>query len=497
VPGKPAAVFPTNIAGKVTVPAAGGISGGINKDAASQFSQSAFNQMVAQIADESVAPVPAVTAQTVKLPPKSAMDAGDQNADQLPDLSAPDWTVPIRLAETTIVPAAPISGRKEETRGPAASTNDNPVYLASVPVDVFIPVPIAPKVQLPSFAGKSSPEPKSVSAVAVSSAEEPAAISLQPRPILEVKIHLNQTINETSVPQKQTTPVVSSLIVAPELSSIVTSTAAPVLARVAGPVATPLVTPVAIPVVRPVGTSAPAVAGAKSAPGTAPAVVPNGTAPAVTQPAAYDQAPQQNPERGAPDPEAADKGLVVEVSAHKTSRTASTQEAPATLPQQTPNVGPVQLPAQNSTVLPVAPAVAPLPTTAGETKPEPQTSGTPLREEAAIDPPKAQQPIRSLALEFAPEGAGDIKVRLSERAGDVHISLHGTDPALAGRVREGVGDLVGSLSKAGYDAEAWTPGQGRQSQREQPDQRKPARGASGASAEEFSGILQQPIQEIS
>jgi hypothetical protein len=106
--------------------------------------------------------------------------------------------------------------------------------------------------------------------------------------------------------------------------------------------------------------------------------------------------------------------------------------------------------------------------------------------------------LRSLSLEFAPDGAGDIKVRLSERAGDVHISLHGTDPSLAVRVREGVSDLVGSLSKAGYDAEAWTTGQGRQNQRQQPDQRQSLGRASPGdpSAEEFSGIL-QPIQEIS
>jgi len=105
--------------------------------------------------------------------------------------------------------------------------------------------------------------------------------------------------------------------------------------------------------------------------------------------------------------------------------------------------------------------------------------------------------LRSLALEFTPDGAGDIKVRISERAGDVHISLHGTDSLLAGRVREGVGDLVGSLSKAGYDAEAWTPGEGRQNQRQQPDQRQSRPGTAETDPEKFSGILQQPIQEIS
>ena len=138
-----------------------------------------------------------------------------------------------------------------------------------------------------------------------------------------------------------------------------------------------------------------------------------------------------------------------------------------------------------------------MPQTARIATPEPATGSAAPPEESPLNQTKTQQPLRSLALEFAPDGARDIKVRLSERAGDVHISLHGTDPSLAGRVREGVGELVGSLSKAGYDAEAWTPSEGRQNQRQQPDQRPPARDTGEADAEEFSGIFQQPIQEIS
>jgi hypothetical protein len=162
----------------------------------------------------------------------------------------------------------------------------------------------------------------------------------------------------------------------------------------------------------------------------------------------------------------------------------------------------ISLPAHNSVApvaaAPVPPTTPPIPATTSEAKLGPQAGSTPLREEPLTEQAKTQQPIRSLALEFAPDGAGDIKVRLSERAGDIHISLHGTDASLAGRVREGVSDLVGSLSKAGYDAEAWTPGQGRQNQRQEPDQRKaPPAKPSGTDTQEFSGILQQPLQEIS
>jgi hypothetical protein len=119
----------------------------------------------------------------------------------------------------------------------------------------------------------------------------------------------------------------------------------------------------------------------------------------------------------------------------------------------------------------------------------------------AHEPPAradATQPLRTVSLEFAADGAGDVRLRLSERAGEVHISLHSSDPSLSGRLHEGIHDLVGSLSTAGYDAEAWTPGQGRQNQRQPDDSPKRRRnGDSGDGAEHFGGMLQQPVQEIS
>jgi hypothetical protein len=186
----------------------------------------------------------------------------------------------------------------------------------------------------------------------------------------------------------------------------------------------------------------------------------------------------------------------------RTLRTADVQQAlpvvSVNIPQQTPPAGQTQLAAQNPTTVPASPVPVPPPVYAGQTKPEPQAASASPPEEPVADQTKTQPPIRSLALEFAPDGAGDVKVRLSERAGDVHISLHGTDPSLAGRVREGVSDLVGSLSKAGYDAEAWTPGEGRQGQRQHSDPRPSLRKTpAGANAAEFDGIFQQPIQEIS
>jgi hypothetical protein len=121
-------------------------------------------------------------------------------------------------------------------------------------------------------------------------------------------------------------------------------------------------------------------------------------------------------------------------------------------------------------------------------------------EPVSHQPEQHAQPLRSLSLEFAPDGAQDVRVRVEERAGDVHISLHSTDPALSGRLSDGVHELVGTLASAGYDAQAWTNGQGRQSHSEQnqappDDPRRNRRGNSAdAGEEDFDALMQQPIR---
>jgi len=380
--GKPVAVAPST-------------NGDTTKDATPQFDLSAFNQIVTQIVNESVAPVPAPHAQVIKLPPKPATAP----EDPLPELSSPLPAAPTRPVDTAV------SSRKPDTRGSAASTNEKAAQPSAAVVDInvvdinvvdinIVPIPVPSKLRLPSFTGEGSADQNLVKPTTLSGGEESAASILQPKPLLEVKIHL-------------------------------------------------------------------------------------------------DQSSEEGIQQGAED---------TDPGARRTLRTTSVQQAPTApvgsvnVPEQTP-----ELPASNSAPPPTSPVSSPPPPVyIGNTKPEPQPASAPMREEPMADQAKTQSPIRSLALEFTPDGAGDIRVRLAERSGDVHISLHGTDPSLAGRVREGVSDLVGYLSKAGYDAEAWTPGRERQSQRQQSDQRPSLRkSAGGADAADFNGLLQQPIQEIS
>jgi hypothetical protein len=149
---------------------------------------------------------------------------------------------------------------------------------------------------------------------------------------------------------------------------------------------------------------------------------------------------------------------------------------------------------------PIAAATAQVPfasmsTSAKTEQPDP----TAHLEEPPPDQPKQQaQQLRSISIDFTPDGAQDVRLRLAERAGDVHISLHSTNPELTGRLSDGVHDLVGSLANAGYDARAWMPNQGRQNQRQPEDPRRNRRGhPAEAGIEEFGSVLQQPIKEIS
>jgi hypothetical protein len=93
-----------------------------------------------------------------------------------------------------------------------------------------------------------------------------------------------------------------------------------------------------------------------------------------------------------------------------------------------------------------------------------------------------------------------VRVRLSERGGDVHISLHSNDAALSGRLRDGVQDLAGALSNAGYNADAWASGrenrqQQQQQQRDADQQPQQQRRSPNDADNDFSGMMRQTSQE--
>ncbi len=152
-------------------------------------------------------------------------------------------------------------------------------------------------------------------------------------------------------------------------------------------------------------------------------------------------------------------------------------------PHQTPSAQPVPVDVAQPTVV------------RHESRPAEPAAAPPAPPPEAKEP--AAQPLRSVSLEFAPDGQSDVRLRLSERAGEVHISVHSNDPSVHGKLQEGIHDLIGSLSNAGYDANAWTPGQSHENhQRRRDETPNPRRkDTPGAGAEDFGGLLQKTTRE--
>lgn len=117
--------------------------------------------------------------------------------------------------------------------------------------------------------------------------------------------------------------------------------------------------------------------------------------------------------------------------------------------------------------------------------PKPVTMPDPV----VVEKPAPTQPVRSVALDFRPDGTHDVRVRLAEHGGEVHVSVHSADPAVTQGLREGVTGLAATLAQAGYDARAWTPEHGQRQQ--QPREERAAKRDKRAADTKFDGALEE------
>jgi hypothetical protein len=399
-----------------------------SSDASTASGESKFSELVEQMVGDS-APAGGVK----RLPIKGSAPAA---AEALPELPTTALPIMVKMPDDAAASTLPSGPRRADARKgaePDKGHSQTPPLAVDQPV-LQIPLPL--KSQLLSPVNGGADELKSL---AFAANDAPTRITLESKPMLEVKIHLD-------------------------------ASAAPATPQVSAPPAAE--------------NPAPARADASAA-----------VQPAAAETAASSQSQQnaQNQRRGTSD-SPPQQPATLRAADNSAKTAAATEHPPGGPADSRPEATPAPIPTTNAASAP-APVVQPPPTVPLNTLRHLPPAPTAPPQAAPPDPPKPQQPLRSMALEFTPDGATDIKVRLSERGGDVHISLHGTDPALAGRVREGVSDLVGSLSKAGYDAEAWTPSQGRQQEREQEPRQPGHQQKNNSDSGEFSSILQQPSQE--
>ncbi len=88
---------------------------------------------------------------------------------------------------------------------------------------------------------------------------------------------------------------------------------------------------------------------------------------------------------------------------------------------------------------------------------------------------RPSESVRDISLKLTSQDQSSVQVRLSERAGELHVSVRTPDAGLTRGLREGLTDLVGRLEHSGYRTETWQPADhastGQDQRRDSPSQR--------------------------
>jgi hypothetical protein len=96
----------------------------------------------------------------------------------------------------------------------------------------------------------------------------------------------------------------------------------------------------------------------------------------------------------------------------------------------------------------------------GAAKPE-ADSRTPQFLEPQNEPTgRTGESVRDISFQLSNKDQGAVQVRLSERAGELRVSVRTPDSGLTRGLREGLSDLVGRLEHNGYRTETWQPADG-------------------------------------
>ena len=117
---------------------------------------------------------------------------------------------------------------------------------------------------------------------------------------------------------------------------------------------------------------------------------------------------------------------------------------------------------------------------AANAKPAQEERATPSLEPQNEPAERASEIVRAISLNLSSKDQS-VQVRLSERAGELHVTVRTPDAGLTHGLREGLADLVSRLEHGGFRAEAWRPAGGDASDRgqESPSRRGSSQQQSG------------------
>jgi hypothetical protein len=170
-----------------------------------------------------------------------------------------------------------------------------------------------------------------------------------------------------------------------------------------------------------------------------------------------DNQPAANPPAPAP-PATAAQQAVPASSGWRAAATAANPAAISAMPAAGPRGGAT---AQNAIPgLPAAASTSSAPQGARDANAEkPAESDAPQLMEPQGEE-RATESVRDISLRLTDKDQGSVQVRLSERAGELHVSVRTPDAGLTRGLRDGLSDLVGRLENSGYRAETWQPAGG-------------------------------------
>lgn len=117
---------------------------------------------------------------------------------------------------------------------------------------------------------------------------------------------------------------------------------------------------------------------------------------------------------------------------------------------------------QQTTPLSHGPSVmAPKPAAEGTLSSRPSTTpaAAQLDSAAPATPPETGQAARSINLKIQSDD-GAANVVLTDRGGQVHVTVRSSDPALTQSLRSDLGSLTGGLQQNGFDVKLWSPSPG-------------------------------------
>ena len=124
------------------------------------------------------------------------------------------------------------------------------------------------------------------------------------------------------------------------------------------------------------------------------------------------------------------------------------QDTPTTLPAAQPNI-------TGTGTMPAVPTEA---RTAIAAKTTEEPGASKLMEPQGDNAGRTSESVRNISLRLSTADQGSVQVRLSERAGELHVSVRTPDTGLTRGLRDGLPDLMGRLQVNGYRAETWQPG---------------------------------------